>query len=272
MRSSIFNLIVAFSLLVGCSEKSIDTERPQETQKAVSIKAIEDLEKLPKDEINVNQTPHSEMMKILDELIVRSCRCHCSTEDQIFDAVRKIVTENQISNQDLAEYMDDFSEIRNKIYDIVEFTCQLEFARKTYAEKIDLNIILDCVNKKSFENGLMSREEISEPIIKAKRSIKDELQSVGCGTVWKDYAKYNFVLNKVFGRKTEAPSYTKLPSERYENYMKIVEKVYSFACDSIFENCKYSLARNFSKHGVNKKIICKIFVLSDEEFEDFIKS
>jgi hypothetical protein len=212
-------------------------------------------------------------MRILQEGIVQSCIDHYPTEDQIFDAVRRKVSANVVSDRDLAEYMDDFSEIRNKIYDIVEFACQLEFARKAYAEKIDTNIILDCVNRKSFENNWTSRAEISEHIIKdANHSIKDELHGVGCGTVWKDYAKYNFVLNKLFGKKIAVPAYTKLSSQRYKNYMDIIEKVYSFACNSTFENCKYSLARNFLKHGLNKKTICGIFGLSEAEFDDFVKS
>ncbi|GHU14904.1 hypothetical protein FACS189449_12190 [Alphaproteobacteria bacterium] len=57
MRSGIFNLIVAFSLLVGCSEKSIVVEKPREMQRAVSIQTIEDFGILLEKEIQ-QHNPH----------------------------------------------------------------------------------------------------------------------------------------------------------------------------------------------------------------------
>jgi hypothetical protein len=76
---------------------------------------------------------------------------------------------------------------------------------------------------------------------------------------------------KLFGKKNSGISYKQLSSERYENYQRVIAKVYDYACDSHALNCKYHIARNFIKRGIDKKLICKIFDFTDNEFEDFVK-
>jgi hypothetical protein len=218
----------------------------------------------------MDKTFYDRMLEIVDFGVVRSCAGHQPTEEQIFAAVRKSVSEKEISDNDLGECIDDFFEVRNKIYNMVGFVCQLEFARKANAEKIDTKIILDCVNDNLFVSGPITK--ISENLINdINASLKDEILSTGCGSVWKDFAKYNFIRSKLFGEKNDIASYKQLPTERYKKYVKIVEKVYDFDCESCFLNCKYNIARNFIKHGVKKDMIYKIFGFDSEEFEDFVK-
>jgi hypothetical protein len=218
----------------------------------------------------INKTPYDRMLEIVDFGVVRSCVGHQPTEEQVFAAVRKSVFEKEIPYNDLIECIDDFFEVRNKIYSMVGFVCQLEFARKAYAEKIDTKTILDCVNDNLFVSGPITK--ISENLIKdRKTSLKDEILSTGCGSVWKDFAKYNFIRSKLFEEKNISASYKQLPIERYKKYMTIIEKVYDFNCQECFLNCKYYIARNFIKHGVKKDVICKIFRFDSEEYEDFVK-
>jgi hypothetical protein len=218
----------------------------------------------------MNKTPYDRMLEIVNFGIVRSCAGHQPTEEQIFAAVRKSVSEKEIPDNDLSECIDDFFEVRNKIYNMVGFVCQLEFARKAYAEKIDTKTILDCVNDNLFVSGPITK--ISENLIRDSNVLlKDEILSAGCGSIWKDFAKYNFIRSKLLGEKNISVFYKQLPIERYKKYMKIIEKAYDFDCDNCFLNCKYYVARNFIKHGVKKDVICKIFGFADEEYEDFVK-
>jgi hypothetical protein len=219
---------------------------------------------------NYEKTPCDKMVEIIDFGVVKSCSGHHPTEEQIFAAVRKSVSEKDIPNDILIEYIDDFFEIRHKIYNIVGFACQLEFARKAYAAKIDMSIVLDCVNNNLFISDGITK--ISENIVKnANAQIREEILSAGCGSFWKDYAKYRFVRSKLFGKKNCSISYKQLPLKRQESYRRIIEKVYDYACESHALNCKYCIARNFIKHGIDKKIVCKIFDFTDDEYEDFVK-
>jgi hypothetical protein len=213
---------------------------------------------------------YDKMVEIIDFGVVRSCAGHQPTEEQVFTAVRKSVSKSEVPDDVLIEYIDDFFEVRHKIYNIISFACQLEFARKAYAEKIDVNIILDCVNNNLFGSNAITK--VSEDIIRnTKASIREEILSTGCGSLWKDWVKYNFVRSKLFGEKNPHVSYKQLPSKRYENYLWVIEKVCDHACDSHALNCKYYIARNFIKRGVEKKFICKIFGFTDDEYEDSVK-
>ncbi|MDR2437191.1 MAG: hypothetical protein LBD17_03885, partial [Endomicrobium sp.] len=90
----------------------------------------------------------SKIQNIAEEEIVKLCSC-CSkniNESVVFDKIRKNVPETAIPDQDVIEFINDFYEVRNKIYDLVGLACQIQFARKAYKQKIDINIILDCVN------------------------------------------------------------------------------------------------------------------------------
>jgi hypothetical protein len=219
---------------------------------------------------NYAKSPYEKMMEIIDFGVVRSCTCHQPTEEQVFAAVRKSVSAKEIADEILAEYIDDFFEIHHKIYSVVGFVCQLEFARKAYAEKIDMNIILDCVNNNLFGSNAIAK--VSEDMIRnTKASIREEILSTGCGSLWKDYAKYHFIRAKLLKEENSGISYKQLSFERYENYQRVIAKVYDYACDSHALNCKYHIARNFIKCGVDTKLICKIFGFTDNEFEDFVK-
>jgi hypothetical protein len=216
------------------------------------------------------QNPYEKMMEIIDSGVVRSCICHQPTEEQVFATVRKSVSAKEIADEILAEYIDDFFEVRHKIYNIIGLVCQLEFARKAYTGKIDVNIILDCVNNNLFGSNAITK--VSEGIIKnTKASIREEILSAGCGSLWKDYAKYHFICAKLLKEENFSVSYKQFLSERYENYQRVIAKAYDYACDSHALNCKYHIARNFIKRGVDKKLICKIFDFTDNEFEDFVK-
>jgi hypothetical protein len=219
---------------------------------------------------NCDKNPYDRMMEIIDSGVVRSCICHQPTEEQVFAAVRKSVSEKEITDEILIEHIDDFFEVRYKIYNVVGFACQLEFARKVYAERIDMNIILDCVNNNLFGSNTITK--VSENIIKnAKASIREEILDVGCGSLWKDQAKYNFVRAKLFVEKNFNVSYKQLPAKKRESYLRIIEKVYGFGCESHALNCKYCIARNFIKRGVGKNLVCKIFGFTNDEYEDFVK-
>jgi hypothetical protein len=213
---------------------------------------------------------YNKAMEIIDLEVVRSCICHQSTEEQVFVAVRKSISKKGITDELLVEYIDDFFEVRHKIYNVVGFACQLEFARRAYAEKIDMNIILDCINNNLFGSDPVTK--VSENIIRNMESpVSEEILSVGCGSLWKDYAKYYLVRSRLFGGKNFSISYKQLPSKRRKNYLRIIEKVYDYACNSHALNCKYYIARNFIKRGIDKKLVCKIFAFTDNEFEDCVK-
>jgi hypothetical protein len=219
---------------------------------------------------NNAKNSREKIMEIIDFGVVRSCSGHRPRKNRVFAAVRKSVSEKDISNDVLLEYIDDFFEIRHKIYNMVGFACQLEFARKAYAGKIGINIVLDCVNGNLFGSNAITK--ISENIVKnADFSIDEEILDAGCGSPWKDRAKYNFVRRKLFWEKKPDIWRKQAPSERYENYQRIIAKVYDFGCNSHALNCKYHIARNFIKRGVDKKFVCKIFGFTDGEFENFVQ-
>jgi hypothetical protein len=214
----------------------------------------------------------AEMINVINSYVIKTCTCldHNFSEDDAFTAVRRKIPSSAIPDRDIVECIDDFFEVKNKIYDMVNLTCQLKFARKAYAEKVDMNTILDCVNNNLFGYGNFVR--ISESSVKdPKLSIGNEISIIGCGCIWKDYAKYNVIFNKLFKEKNTDVSFKKLPFLRYKNYIKIIEKIYNFGCDTHALNCKYYIARNFIRHEVPKKVICKIFDFSNNEFEENVK-
>ncbi|MDR2781558.1 MAG: DUF2608 domain-containing protein [Holosporaceae bacterium] len=250
--------------------KKYPSLNPKRVRKQYKILMAE--KRWPSDEEmeNSEKNPHDRMIEIIDSAVVRSCAGHQPTEEQVFALVRKSISENEIADDVLLEYISDFFEVRHKIYNMVGFVCQLEFARRAYAEKIDVNVVLECVNNNLF--GLDSAVRISENIIKnAESQIKEEILGAGSGSLWKDQAKYDFVRGKLFKEKNSDASYKQLSPKKYANYKRIIEKVYDFGCDSHALNCKYYIARNFIRRGIDKKLICKIFSFNDNEFENFVK-
>jgi hypothetical protein len=214
----------------------------------------------------------SKIQNIAEEEIVKLCSC-CSkniNESVVFDKIRKNVPETAIPDQDVMEFIDDFYEVRNKIYDLVGLACRIQFARKAYKQEVDINIILDCINNNLY--GVGNLIKISEEIIKdIDNSIKYEILLTGSGIPWKDIAKYDFIKNRLFKEKLTPTYYKQLPHKKYTNYMDVVKKVYDFACESHAQNCKYYIARSFIRHGIDKKTICKIFDFSNSEYEKYVK-
>jgi hypothetical protein len=192
-------------------------------------------------------------------------------ESKVFTAIRNDIPKNVIPDRDVIELIDDFYEVKNKIYDLVGLACQIYFAKKAYKQKIDITIILDCVNNNLY--GFGNSVKVSEEIIKGTdNSIRYEILLTGSGVPWKDIAKYDFIKNRLFREKLTTTHYKQLPHEKYKNYMDVVKKVYYFACESHALNCKYHIARNFIRHEINKKTICKIFDFSNTEYEKYVKT
>ncbi|MDR1334072.1 MAG: hypothetical protein LBJ71_02530 [Holosporaceae bacterium] len=265
------NFAFLFLIIASCSDIKFKKRPPlnmENTKKQCEI-LVREKRWISDAEIeNLDKSSYKKMMEIVDFGVVRSCSSHRPTEEQIFATVRKSISEKEIADNILQECIDDFFEIHHKIYNIVGFACQLEFARKAHTEKIDMNIILDCVNNNLF--GTNAIVKVSENIIKnMESSIREEILNAGCGSLWKDQMKYNFVRHKLFGERNTL--YIRSSFKREERYQHILEKVYDFGCDSHALNCKYYIARNFIKHGIDKKLICKIFNFTNDEFEEFVK-
>jgi len=213
-----------------------------------------------------DSTPPEGMIETIDAAVVRSCSCHRPTQEQIVEAVRKTVSVDRVSNEELVEYMDDFAEVHRTIYDMIALVCRLEIAKRARKEGINLDVICDCINNNQYQNV----KPIPEGFMEDPSSLRGLIWDNGCGSTWKDNAKYNFIRSKFFEDKMPTDPFSKLTSNRYARYLKIVEKVNSFCGDSVLMNIEYQIARNFKKHKVDKKIICKIFGFSDDDYESFV--
>jgi hypothetical protein len=265
----VYKFIALFFLLIACSRSDIITNKIDDI-KVNSVKSDSKAPRVSNCSASNAKNPIDKMVEVIDFGVVRSCTCHKPTENQIVEAVRRSVSEKDIPNDVLVEYIDDFFEIRHKIYNMIGFAYQLEFAKRAYAEKINENIILDCVNNNLFLSD-SSAKIISNFMTDPNYPTSETILSVGCGSPWKDYAKYNFVRHKLFGEKRSDIMCKYVLPKRCERYQRIMEKVYDFSGDSHALNCKYQIARNFLRHGIDKKVICKICSFSDDEFEDFVR-
>lgn len=124
----------------------------------------------------IEKNPLDLIFDIIYFYLVEACCCwRAQNEKEVFFAVRKKVSTKEVSDLELSEYIDNFFEITNKIYNMIGFIIQFNSAQKAYAMNIDSNIILNCVNNNLFSNNrpnIQISQEMLEGMLQIKMFLK----------------------------------------------------------------------------------------------------
>ena len=212
-------------------------------------------------------------LKIISRRIIKCRPDQYVDQYAVFSELRKVFSEEEFSTEELMILIEDALEIKKKYLLIFDFVIRSEYARRAVREGINADEVLQ----------FASSEYIQLPkfILKKNTSgsqLNDVLSDLGCGVVWKDRAKYLFVVNKYFGGEDAKVSeaavgstekFDRLP-RRIQNYLKLIAEVGKFH-EKAYEHLVFLIAQDFYYADVPQEKIMKIFSFSDEEWASLIK-
>lgn len=259
-----FSIIVALASFVSVTAK-MGNSLPDEvkilsTQEVNSETKSEHKSKIQEETADLNKA-----LKIIQQLIFGSSPEQSINQKKVFDKLRKSVSETEFSSEELMILIEDAMEIDKKYQLIFDFVIRGEYARRATNEGINADEALQ----------FASSEYIQLPKFILKKKIdKDELDDVlsdlGCGVVWKDRAKYSFVLSKYFGKGTEKNDEKWYSSRRVQNYLKLIAEIDKFF-EKSYSHLVYLIAQDFYYADIPQEKIQKIFSFSDDELKSLIK-
>lgn len=259
-----FSIMVALASFVGVTAKvgnsSSDEVKILSTQEVNSETKSEHKSKNQEETADLNKA-----LKIIQQLIFGSSPEQSINQKKVFDKLRKSVSETEFSSEELMILIEDAMEIDKKYQLIFDFVIRSEYARRATNEGINADEALQ----------FASSEYIQLPKFILKKKIdKDELDDVlsdlGCGVVWKDRAKYSFVLSKYFGKETEKNEEKWYSSRRAQNYLKLIAEIDKFF-EKSYSHLVYLIAQDFYYADIPQEKIQKIFSFSDDELKSLIK-
>lgn len=210
-------------------------------------------------------------MKVIRRQIIYRRSDQRIDQYEVFAELRDIFSETDFSTEELMTLIEDAMEIKKKYLLIFDFVIRSKYARRAADEGVRTDEVLQ----------IASSEYIQLPKFILRKNVDREqlnevLSDLGCGVVWKDRAKYLFVLGKYFeqkevktGESAKSIEVTRFP-RRIRNYLRLIEEVDKFFGEA-YEHLVYLIAQDFYYADVPLKKIMKIFSFSGKEWEYVVK-
>ncbi len=213
-----------------------------------------------------NETDHTnEALEVIRRLIISRPPDQSVKQYEVFAELRDIFTESEFSNEELVTLIEDAMELKKKYLLIFDFVVRSEYARRLVKENINADEVLQFASSEYIQlPKFILREKVNGD------QLNEVLSDLGCGVVWKDRAKYLFVLNKYFGKKENREDNQKHFPRRVRNYFKLLKEVDKFFGEA-YMHLIYVMAQDFYYADVSPEKIKKIFSFSDKEWDSLIK-
>ncbi len=216
-------------------------------------------ENADKDEVSNNA------LKIIQHLVINCPLDRSLSQNEVFAELRTVFSEQEFSSEELMILIEDAMEIKKKYLLIFEFVVRGEYARRTIREGINVDKALLIASSEYIQ---LPKFILRKNVDNAK--LDDVLSDLGCGIVWKDRAKFSFVLRKYFGKEDLKINEKAYSSRRVRNYLKLIERIDKFF-EKSYSHLIYLIAQDFYYAEVSQEKIQKIFSFSDEELKSLIK-
>lgn len=259
-----FSIIIALTSFVNVTAK-VDDNLSDEVKILAAQKANSETKSGHKSE---NYEEDANLDKALN--IVRQQIFGCPLEqninqNKVFNKLRRVVPKAEFSDEELMIFIEDAMEINKKYQLIFDFIIRSEYARRAVDTGVDADDALQ----------FASSEYIQLPEFVLKKKVNDDelddvLSDLGCGVVWKDRAKYSFVLGKYFGKERTKDDQKWHSSRRVQNYLKLITEIDKFF-EKSYSHLVYLIAQDFYYADIPQERIREIFSFSDKELKSLIK-
>lgn len=216
-----------------------------------------------------------EALKIIRRRIINRRPDQRIDQYAVFSELRKVFSEAEFSTEELMTFIEDALEIKKKYLLIFDFVIRSEYARRAVKEGVNADEVLQFASSEYIQlPKFIFRKNVDS------NQLNDVLSDLGCGVVWKDRAKYMFVVNKYFGggearsasvgdSDGSAEKSVRFP-RRVRNYLKLIEEVGKFF-EEAYEHLVFLIAQDFYYADVPQEKIMKIFPFSDREWAFLVK-
>ena len=308
--SLIFSVVVALDLFVGTNvlarskqdtKTSVewDDSLSDETKVASPQKTKSEIKSEPRSEIR-EDTCLNEALEMVQQLVINRFTDQIANQNEVFLKLRSAFSEKEFSSEELMILIEDAMEIKKKYLLIFDFVIRSEYARRAVEEGINADEALQfasseyiqlpkfILKKKVDDNklndvlsdlgcGVVWKDRAKYSFVLRKyfrknwvKINREECSSLECGVIWKDCAKYSFVLHKCFEKNGAKISEREYYSKRVQNYLKLIAKVDKFF-EKSYKHFVYLIAQDFYYADIPQEKIQKIFSFSDEDLKSLIK-
>ncbi len=213
-----------------------------------------------------------EALKIIRRHIIERRPDQHIDQYAVFSELREVFSEAEFSTEELMILIEDALEIKKKYLLIFDFVIRSEYARRAVKEGVNAEEVLQFASSEYIQlPKFILRKNINSD------QLNDVLSDLGCGVVWKDRAKYLFVVNKYFGENAKfsgvaddsVEKFERLP-RKVQNYLRLIAEVDKFFTKA-YNHLIFLIAQDFYYADVPQEKIMKIFSFADGEWASLIK-